>query len=159
MQKHWHSMGALSNAFTADGTAINSPLALSGPFTVIRMLGEYTIHPTGGGTFAAVDACAVNVAIGVVSSDAAAVGASAVPDPTGEPDYPWLYWASHPISFVVATADQNNPGAALRHSFDIHSMRKIKPRESLIMVAEYADLSGTPPMTIDAGQTRVLVAT
>ncbi len=159
MAKHWHELPAGAVTLTANATAFVGALALDGPWTAIRMLGEYVFAPTGGGAFAASDNALLALAIGVISTDAAALGSSAVPDPADEPDYPWLYWAEHPLLFLVATADQNNPAGVVRVSFDIRSMRKIKPRESLSMIIQYTDVSGTPPISFSAAHTRVLVAT
>jgi len=97
----------------------------------------------------------------VVSSDAFAAGGGSLPDPgTTDPDYPWLYWAAHDFVFNSAALDQQlGEGVSLRRSFDIRSMRKIKPRETLAVVVEYTDTIGAPPLTFSMAPTRVLVAT
>jgi len=143
-------------AHTAGGTQVVSALAFSTADTVLRMLGEYTIAPTTAPT--ALDRAILTMAIGVVSSDAFAVGASAVPDPASEPEYPWLFWASHALHFTGTSVDGGAAGISVRRSFDVRSMRKMKPRESLIWVSEYSDLAGAPPLTATAGITRVLLA-
>ena len=98
MAKHWHVIAGVSLSFTVDVTGLGGGLALDGPWTAIRMLGEYTIGPDAAP--AAGDQCTIGVGIGVVSSDAFAVGSTAMPDPVGEPEYPWLYWAEHDFHFV-----------------------------------------------------------
>ena len=158
MPKHWHSIPSISLAFTSSSTLQGGSLALDGPWTVIRMLGSYLIAPTAGGTFVAGDAADIVVGIGVVSSDAFAAGAGSMPDPAGEPEYPWLYWKDTQFSLLGAPAGDEALSTA-RVEFDIRSMRKIKPRESLAVVAQYADRSGNPPYTVRFGRTRVLVAT
>jgi len=132
-------------------------LALTGPWTVIRMIGEYIIAPTTAPV--ALDKVRMIVGIGVVSTDAATVGASALPDPGAEPDYPWLYWKDHPVQYASTEVDPAGEAGTVRASFDIHSMRKIKPRESLVFVFEYNNVNGDPPLTAGVGLTRVLVAT
>ncbi len=157
MPKHWHSLaGGLTNA-TGNGTFIGGVLALDGPWTVIRMLGSYVIQPTSAPV--AGDAVQITMAIGVVSSDAAAVGASALPDPDEEPDYPWLYWGSHTFFYGNTALDAGSDAFSIRKEFDIRSMRKIKPRESLVVVKQYSDTVGAPPMSLFNARTRVLVAT
>ncbi len=160
MAKHWHFIGPVLLPFTGSATIGGAALALDGPWTVIRMLGEYLITFLPGGTIVAGDNAAIAVAIGVVSSDAFAAGSASLPDPLGEPEYPWLYWAHHTFSAIEATPEQNTTDVgSLRRSFDIRSMRKLKPRESLFTVAQYADGSGAPPMNVHIDTTRVLVAT
>ncbi len=156
MPKHWHPIAGGSQGFTVNATALIGTLGtFATPFTVIRMLGEYIIGPDAAP--AAADSCRVGVGIGVVSTDAATLGATAMPDPSGEPDFPWLYWAEHAF-FFVGTSLEDQAVAQLRHSFDVRSMRKVKPRESLVMVVEYVDVNGAPPMQVETAATRVLVA-
>ncbi len=160
MGKQWDSILALQQAVSASGTFIGSALGSTTAQTVLRMLGEYLINSTG--VAVAGDQCRVTMAIGVVSSDAFAAGAGSLPDPGGEPDYPWLYWASHNLMWPAAvsgTAGEGAPSIAgvVRKAFDIKSMRRMKPRESLVWVGEYQDVSGTPPIQVSISQTRVLI--
>ena len=121
------------------------------------MLGEYIVGPQVAPV--AADAASIGVGIGVVSSDAVSAGASALPDPNGEADYPWLYWAQHDFFFGSTATDPASLASSLRRPFDIKSMRKLKPRESLVAVIQYSDISGAPPLHVEFTQTRVLVAT
>ena len=155
--KSWFFIDGASTSMTADGTFALNGLSTSTQTTVMRCLGEYIITPTSAP--AAADRCEVTVAIGVVSSDAFAVGASALPDPGSEPDYPWLYWQSHALFFPTTDPESGAAAASVRHTFDVKSMRKINARESLILVAQYRDGNGLPPVTLAAGSTRVLLAT
>jgi hypothetical protein len=156
MPKEWNSLAGIALGMTASNTFLGSSLAFNSSYTVLRMLGEYVITPTSSPQ--ALDNAIVTVGIGVVSSDAYAVGASAVPDPASEPNYPWLYWASHPFFFGATGADPASEACSVRHSFDVRSMRKLKARESLALVVEYADIAGTPALKFTAGSTRVLLA-
>ncbi len=157
--KDWVPLPSTVLALTASGTFGAPILNFTDARTILRMLGEYVISLTGAAATA--DQVSITVALGLVSSDAAAVGASALPDPNGEPDYPWLYWASHMFNYpqAIATGGDSNPGdaGALRRKFDARSMRKVKARESLVWVVEYMDIAGTPPITVQLGITRVLV--
>ena len=158
MAKHWHVIPGVSISLTGDATFAGGGLSLDGPFTVVRMLGEYIVSSDEVAPVAN-DEADVCCAIGVVSSDAFAVGASAMPDPVAEPDYPWLFWASHPMFFPNSSLEGSGASRSVRRSFDIRSMRKMKPRETLAMVIQYADTAGVPPLQFAAAQTRVLVAT
>ena len=156
LAKQWDALPGISIAFTGDATSLGGSLPATASQTILRMMGEYTITPTAAP--AAGDEAQVTIGIGVVSTDAFAAGAGSVPDPTSEAEYPWLYWASHPIGRAVdASVDPANETLLLRKSFDVKSMRKMKPRESLIFVAQYFNFTGDPPLTVLVGVTRVLL--
>ena len=158
LRKGWLPIPTGTQDFTAAATAILNSASFTGPGTILRMLGEYVVFPTGGGTFAPADNATISVGIALVSTDAVVVGGSAMPDPGGESEYPWLYWASHSIATIVVSAEANvGDISVVRKSFDIRSMRKFKERESLAMIVEYTDVSGAPPLTVRTGVTRVLV--
>ena len=159
MAKRWDFLPGLLIGMTASGNQGGSTLGIvDQPYTVLRMLGEYVIAPTGNLT--AGDRCSVGIGIGVVSADAATLGATALPDPEGEPEYPWLYWASHDFYFPAGGTPLQpaGPSESVRVTFDVKSMRKVKPREVLAYVVDYTDGSGTPPLTLASGPIRVLKA-
>ena len=144
-------------AFTSSSTAGLGNVDFGRAFTVLRTMGEYLISPTSAP--AAGDNCIVTVGIGVISTDAADVAASAaLPDPGEEPEYPWLYWASHNMFFTTNAIQQIIGGGVRMQRFDVKSMRKVKPRETLQVVVEYADVTGAPPVSVHFGGCRVLVA-
>ncbi len=156
MTKEWGGISGSRQTFTADGTALVGSLAPARPSTVLRILGEYTVHPTAA--VAAGDAAVISVGIGVVSSDAAAVGSTAMPEPFGDQAFPWLYWGSHAFSFPSTTQDPSHLAGSGRFSIDVKSMRRLKTRESLVWVADYFDFSGQPPLTLVGSALRVLLA-
>ncbi len=160
MVKQWDALAGIDLTLTASSTAIASGQLtnLVGAATIMRMLGRFLIIPNPGGAFVAGDECIVAFAIGIVSSDAFAAGSASVPDPNSEPDYPWLYWTSIPFHFATTTLDGSDIGASVRVAFDVKSMRRIKPRESLCAIAQYVDVAGTPPLALNVGATRVLLA-
>ncbi len=156
MPKHWDQLGAISQALTADATIISAGLSFDEGWTIIRLLGEYTVAPSGA--TAQGDSAAIGVGIGVFSSDAVAAGAGSVPEPVNEAEYPWLYWADHRFFFGGTSVDPSPASASVRRAFDVKSMRKVKPRESLVMVVNYVDITGAPPLDFIGGGTRVLIA-
>jgi len=162
MRKHWVGTTGTAVNFTGAGVTLLQQLGgtggLADAFTVLRMLGEYTIFPTSA--TAQGDEGTITVGIGVVSSDAATVGSTAMPDPGDDHGFPWLYWASHPIASNGTLEESALANMSVRKVFDIKSMRKIKPSESLISVAQYANIGsgGDPPLTLAVGGWRVLLA-
>jgi len=156
-EKQWGSIPGFAINLDAFGTFVTAGLGFTSKQTVLRMLGSYCVAPRA--TLAAGDEATVTVGIGRVSTDAFTVGATAMPDPAGEPEYPWLYWAAHRFMFTGTDAEQQAQGiaAALRHDFDIRSMRKFSPGETLAFIVQAADVTGAPPMDIGVTQTRCLL--
>jgi len=154
--KAWIGMSGGNIPMTANGTFLGGAIDVSiNPDTVIRMIGGYVIWPTTSPT--AGDVAQVAVGIGVVSTDAKDVGGSALPDPGTEAQYPWLYYREHSLRFGTTSLDPNGLGF-VRESFDIGSMRILKPRESLVFVVEYTDINGIPALTLTQDTIRVLIA-
>ena len=158
MSKAWAGIVAVAEDLTADGTTLHGALNFESPSTILRCMGEYVIQPTSSVT--AGDEVIIAVGLAVVSTDAVAAGAGSLPDPSAEPEYPWLYWASHPFIFNAAGVDRLTDPSAGRFSFDVRSRRRVKPRESLALIVEYGNVGtgGSPPITIASGNTRVLYA-
>ncbi len=157
-RKQWTAIPGIVLTQAADATLLGASLAFGeGGNTVLRMRGEYTIVP-GSTAPVAADRVKITLALGVISSDAFAAGAASVPDPAGEPEYPWLYWAEHTFEFGSNSLDPSSAGASLRQAFDVKSMRKFSPGQSLAWISQYTDLAGTPSVRVSFGQTRVLLA-
>ena len=155
--KTWFGIAANFISMTSETTFLANSLSSGVQTTVLRTFGEYVIQPESA--LVALDRAVVTVAIGVVSTDAFGVGVTAMPDPADEFDYPWLYWASHAIWAGTMSADPNSQATTVRKAFDVKSMRKINPRESLAMIVQYSNSAGTPPLAFFAGGMRVLLAT
>ncbi len=159
MTKRWISLPDFEVVFTANGTRLFGILSLTEPSTVMRIMGEYSVQCQGAGVFVTLDKALVTIGIGVVSTDAAELGFTAMPDPADELQYPWLYWREHTITvFDAAALDGSQDQAFHRVSFDVKSMRKLKPRESLVMIGQYRDVVGTPPVEVFSAAARVLLA-
>ena len=156
MLKQWENIPSIQIDFTGTGTSLGGSIPMTDPRTVIRMIGEYVIGPTSAPV--ALDVAKIALAIGVVSSDAFAAGAGSVPDPGVEEEYPWLYWKEHTFFFPTTSADPATAQGSVRVPFDIRSMRKLKPRESLVWIFQYMDYNGAPPLTLDVSSTRGVFA-
>ena len=153
--KEWQRILSTNQSMTADATFVTSSLSFLEASTILRMIGEYTIAARTAPT--ALDSAKVAVGLAVVSTDAAAVGATAMPDPAGEPEYPWFYWAEHSFFCGDNLTIAGNHPSGLRKSYDIRSMRKVKPRESLVFVFQYVDIVGAPNLIMQQSQVRVLI--
>jgi len=157
--KAWSGIGSGANAFASSATALLVSVGQgTAPSTILRILGNWFVQPTPGGTTAALDSAEIALAIGVVSTDAAAVGASAMPDPITDEGYPWLYWKSFfcQLSDATVPAAGFTPGNGAFFDVDVKSMRRVNPNQSLVVIAQYLDNVGAPPMTVHWSGARVL---
>ena len=77
-----------------------------------------------------------------------------MPDPATEPEFDWLWWYPTILaSFGAATAAIANP-VPQGESFDrirveSKAMRKMKPGESLVLVAQYENIAGNPAVDVN----------
>ncbi len=157
--KEWRFIPSSTFAIAGAATQANSSLAISeSGATIMRMLGGYVLAPSVVGAPVAGDRETVTVGIGIVSTDAVAVGASALPDPAGEPEYPWLYWRAHSFIYPTTSLDPSGAAGSARVEFDIRSMRKLSNRTSLVFVIQVSGGNGDPDMIMIQDQVRVLVA-
>ena len=161
-RKHWHAFGGAAAAISSDSTVLLDSFTASSaePFTVLRMIGEVGIG-FANQTLVENDAASITIGIGVVSADAAALGATAMPDPLAEPDYSWLWWYSTVVRNMSVTTENlfAQGGGFTRKEINSKAMRKVGPREALVAIAQYSDVLGTPNITVDFASTRFLVGT
>jgi len=155
--RRWDSLLPVAVNTATTGTQGGSSLAFSTPETVVRMIGG-GLFTFDASTTDVGDHARMVVVIGVVSSDAAAVGATALPDPITEANYQWLYFQEltiHAVSGVTAEW-ASNAASVHRYSFDIKSQRKLTPGQSLVYYAELAS-TGAPAVWWIAAETRILI--
>ena len=156
-EKEWNGIPGARVILSGNGTSqLGGSLAFASNITVMRFLGEYTMSPSSAPV--AGDAVRITIGMAVLATDVVSVGASAFPDPEEEPEFPWLYWASHPLIFADTSLDPSTASGSVRHTFDIRSMRKLNPRQSIALAVQYADVVGTPAIHVALGGIRVLVA-
>jgi len=157
--RQWGGLPGVLFTFTSAGTQQSPRLDFAAPRTIVRMLGDVVVQ-FGSNAIVAGDAAVLTLAIGIVSTDAAILGATAMPDPADEPDYPWLFWKSVPMfsSDSIASAGEltGAAGSSERVRVDVKSQRMVKPGQSLTWVGQYVDDTGTPAVVANIGQTRVL---
>ena len=148
IDKGWLDLNAEIFSFTGNLTTILAAVAITQSLTVMRTIGSILIHPTSAP--AAGDQCFIGIGIAKVSSDARAAGAASMPDPIGDPSYPWLWNKSFPLISAGVLSD-NNLGMSMRFDFDSKTMRKFKADEDLVVLAQYVDNVGTPPVSVGMG--------
>ena len=158
--KQWTSVPGLIDSQSADTTFIGGGLSFAVPATILRVRGY--VAAMFDETRQINDQMVVNFALGLVSTDAFVVGATAVPDPVAEPEYPWLWWMEMRLdAFVVAANQASTPWgpAGQRYEVDTKAMRRVKPGETLVMVGSLSNATGAPATLLDIGQQRVLIGT
>ena len=156
--KEWNAIPGLETQATTD-QVIATALAFSFPASILRMVGAGGLVMLDE-TKQVDDIASIGFAIGVVSSDAFTAGAGSLPDPLGEPEYPWMYWTRTTLHSFVAAAEEGLGSTVYRFPpFDSRSMRKIKPGQSLVQVIELGGLVGAPTVVMDLESTRVLIGT
>ncbi len=154
MSKRWGGTQDTTKLFTTDNeiSILSNAGAFTEPGTFLRAVGEFLVVPTGAGTFAALDFATITFGLAIIASDAVEAGSGSMPDPGGEQDYPWLWWYHTALAFEgSADAPGQELGLTSRKSFDIRTMRKFKNRETLVMIGQYQDVSGLPPLTVHCG--------
>ena len=156
----WTFMPSTHNNLTGNAVVVGANLVVSERVTVRRVRGS--IHAGLEGTIAANDQCLITVGLIVAGSDAIALGASAMQDPAGAAESPWLWWYQFvlrsPGAFTDATWVSGSFGPAAQVvEVDSKAMRQLKPGEGITWVMQYTNLSGNPPVQLDVGIQRVLI--
>ena len=157
-RKHWHGTANTEAEFTGAATAILCQLDVTDPATILRTLGSVVAGPDEAGVVAG-DGAIITVGLGVVSTDAATVGATAVPDPSNEPEFDWLFWYPMILQFPVGvnTAGNSFPlVSGMRLDVNSKAMRRVSHGESLLLIGQYENSSGNPPVDVFASL-RILI--
>ncbi len=157
----WTGMPAGSLSLTGDGTSI-SPGAVnfgSSTGTIRRVRGVITVGLEA--TIAADDEVLIAIGLGLFSTDAVSLGATAIPDAGGDVEYPWMWYDSRhmraPGALTNATWVDGASGAAFyRLEVDVKAMRKFRTLESLAFSVQYVNVAGNPGVFVGFGHMRIL---
>ncbi len=157
--KEWTAIPGLSASVSTDTTTLGGNLSFNVPATILRMRSK-------GGFFAfdstqqVGDAIALTWGIGLFSQDAIALGATALPDPGSEPEFPWLMWGGCSLqSFLAAGVNAWGVSACEIRPWDSKAMRKVKPGQGLAVVIQTEGAAGAPVTVIQYPRGRVLIGT
>ncbi len=152
-EKSWRSILGIVLGFGANATLSGGALPFSDAATIVRCRGSLLLSMDGG-TLS--DQIAVTVGLGIVSQQAFTAGPGSMPPPGNEPEFPWLFWKDILLQFQTAAGD-SAVERAVRVEVDTKAMRKVKPNESLVWLAQSTRLNATPSADLVIGITRVLV--
>ena len=155
--KAWLGMTAVDLTTASAGTNIGGRIDFIAPGTILRYHGYVQAHMDA--TKVADDTIVLGFALGIVSTDAAAVGGVSIPDAFGDPDYPWLWHGTMFLQSELAAAAESWGLSAQRLEVDTKAMRRFKPGESLVWSVESATVAGAPATHMTTGFGRVLIGT
>ena len=153
-RKHWAGSSQISQSVTANSTFLMATAAINDPVTILRTLGEVLVALAQTGVVAG-DQVFVTIGLGLFSSDAVAVGPTAVPEPSDEAEFDWLWWYGIHL-FAKTGGSGADISQVSRVRLDSKAMRKVKPGTTLALVGQYEDGIGTPPVEV-MSSFRVLV--
>jgi len=118
--------------------------------TIVRIRGQVAVVSdvvATGGSFG-------HVTMGMIVVTAAALAASAIPDPSADIGSDWIWWSDLPIARWTAS---DNEGSIWRTmQIDSKAMRKVGFNQALVFVASTVACSGTNRANL-CGAVRVLL--
>jgi len=156
--KQWHHIAISSGQSGAtDGTLQSNGFAFDGPATILRARGY--VQAIFDATQQVGDAAKYTFGLGIVSTDAFSAGAASMPDPEGEPDYPWLWWGQMFMKSQVAAGVNAWGTSAQRLEVDTKAMRRVQPGKTICYVCQITGAAGAPVSDITFGSTRILIGT
>ncbi len=155
--KAWLALGAGSASVSTNATQGGTKLDFASPGTILRIRGS--VYASLDATQQVGDEMTVTWAVGMVSTDAAAVGATALPDPADEPEYPWLWWYQMNLFSSLAAGVNAWGTSAQLKEIDTKAMRRFKPGQSLVLFSQTTAATGAPVTRIRQNSTRVLIGT
>ncbi len=131
--KEWREVPSATQDISADGTFGNGILNFTAPGTILRCRAFVQAHFDS--TVQTGDQIKLTFGLGIVSADAAALGPTAMPDPLGDIEYPWLWWGAMFLASEQAAPSNGGWGPqAQRIEVDTKAMRRFKPEEALTWV-------------------------
>ena len=145
MAKNWDGVtGARATLTTTQAALFGIGFSSTFARTLLRLRGQFLLSAIPN---AAADDDVVGLGFGIVSTDAAVAGGTALPSPLGDPGWPWVWHGYFPLIDQAATAaDDKAIGNFVRLIVDSKAMRKMRSNESLVMIGhlsegEYASVS------------------
>ena len=154
-RKQWKGIAGISLTASTEGAKGGAFISFSEPATVLRVCSRWMSWLDA--TKQAADAMSVSVGVLITSTDAATLGAMALPDPFGELNYPWLWLGHMDLASELAAASEAFGISQQVLEIDTKAMRRVSPGESLSVIVEYAGAAGAPVTWTEITPTRVLL--
>ena len=114
--------------------------------TIVRIRGHLSAYLDAAS--AANNGFAVTLGIGIVTDQAFAIGATALPNPNDDTDWSWLWTHYAFVMSPTGTVGEAPTAARLDVVVDTKAMRKIKLNEIVFMVMDSAE-RGTAGLRVD----------
>ncbi len=157
--KAWTGLPGASQSFATDGTRLaGGSIAFTAPATILRIRVP-SVLCFFDNTKQAGDSIDLAFGIGIVSTDAFTLGATAMPDPGGEPEYPWMWWTQLSLFSDAAVSFEGTGISVVRFSVDSKAMRRVAPGQSLVPIVQASGATGAPTTFVRWGNGRVLIGT
>ncbi len=153
--KEWDCVPSVNANVSTATTTLFGGLAFLRPSTILRARGY--VQASFDATVQVGDLIRLTFGLGIVSDDAFNLGATAMPDPAGECEYPWLWWGEMLLRSELAAGPGSWGIPAQRLEVDTKAMRRVKPQQTLAWIVESTDVAGAPVTNVDCGQLRVLI--
>ncbi len=156
--KQWESIPRVLNESASDTIVSGGSIGFLIPATILRCRGR--VWAQFDATMQVGDRMDLTFALGIISTDAFTLGATAFPDPAGEPEYPWLWWDQITLNSELTAGHTGGFGPeAQMLEIDTKAMRKVKPGESLFFCWQQSGASGAPVTIVNQSLIRVLIGT
>ena len=153
--KAWSAIPGQDQETAVTGTLIVSGgLSFTAPSTILRVRGS--LYVGFDETQQAGDRANIVFGLGIVSTDAFTLGPTAVPDPSADPNYSWLWYGEAILEAFVAAGFEGIGASQQRFDIDTKAMRRIRPGETLCLIAQATQMTGAPQTIIRTGQLRTL---
>ncbi len=137
---------ALSATITLGDTS--TPIINLAQRTIYRIRGEVTVVMDPG---AAQDSMCFGIGLILVAAEAAVAGAASVPSPISALNHPWMWIGLFPLISGDASAQNGaDINQAARREIDVKVMRKFRPGDTLLFVADGVLTGGSPTCTYNA---------
>ena len=135
MQKTWVGVNFGETALTITQAALGGiGFTVSSSSTVLRIRGSLAFKATPD---AITDDDVVGIGLGIVTSDALAVGGTSIPGPLGDPDWGGWIWHNF-VPFLAGASSGINELDYRVIEVDSKAMRKMKVNESLALIGQLA---------------------
>ena len=123
-------------------STLSAGVLLLRPFTILRTRAVVTWESD---QTAATERPLASLGEIVVTETAAALGTTALPDPsgiTGDADADWYIWQALMAPFVFASAIGFQSGAGIQYIIDSKAMRKVGPQDDSVTIVSEDNNSG-----------------